>query len=183
MNQILLNKKTIKLKKWVYTLQFLIIFTVFILAIINQFFNYYIDKYYEKSLARTSKQYILTRLYKKASNNLITIDNNTVSILGKIEIPIINISYPIFNTCTDHLLKISVCKFYGPNLDEPGNICIAGHNFENGTFFSKLKYLNINDTINIYSSSGKIYHYTVYNIFEVSKNNNSFLSQETHRSL
>ena len=48
-----------------------------------------------------------------------------------------------------------------------GNVCIAGHNYDNNKFFSKLSTLNINDEIFIYDNSNKKFTYIISNIFEV----------------
>ena len=47
--------------------------------------------------------------------------------IGVINIPSINVNYPILSTYSDALLKIAPCKFHGPNPNEIGNLCITGH--------------------------------------------------------
>lgn len=86
---------------------------------------------------------------------------------GIIEIPKINLYYPIFSHLTEDLLKISPCKFYGDSADVSGNICIAGHNYDNSLFFSKLSTLSQNDKIYIFDNYGKQYIYSVYDMYEV----------------
>lgn len=72
---------------------------------------------------------------------------------GIIEIPEINLYYPIFSHLTEDLLKISPCKFYGTQPNKNGNICIAGHNYDNSLFFSKLTSLSQDSQIFIYDIS------------------------------
>lgn len=84
-----------------------------------------------------------------------------------IEIPKINLYYPVFSYLTEDLLRISPCKFYGDSPDVNGNICIAGHNYDNVLFFSKLSSLSENDEIFIYDNNGNQYIYLVYDIYEV----------------
>ncbi len=86
---------------------------------------------------------------------------------GMIEIPKINLYYPVFSYLTEDLLRISPCKFYGDSPDVNGNICIAGHNYDNVLFFSKLSSLSENDEIFIYDNNGNQYIYLVYDIYEV----------------
>lgn len=86
---------------------------------------------------------------------------------GIIEIPKINLYYPIFSNLTEDLLKISPCKFYGDSPDVNGNICIAGHNYDNSLFFSKISTLSQNDAISIFDNNGNEYVYLVYDIYEV----------------
>lgn len=86
---------------------------------------------------------------------------------GIIEIPKINLYYPVFSHLTEDLLKISPCKFYGDSPDENGNICIAGHNYDNSLFFSKISTLSTNDEIFLFDNNGTKYIYFVYDIYEV----------------
>ena len=66
---------------------------------------------------------------------------------GIIQIPKIDLYYPVFSHLTEELLKASPCKFYGDTPSVNGNICIAGHNYDNRLFFSKLSSLSSNDII------------------------------------
>ena len=64
-----------------------------------------------------------------------------VSVIGLIEIPSIELTYPILAEMSDDFLKVAPCKFYGPNPNEIGNLCIAGHNYDNYKFFSNISEL------------------------------------------
>ena len=86
---------------------------------------------------------------------------------GIIEIPKIDLYYPVFSHLTEDLLKIAPCKFYGDTLDRNGNICIAGHNYDNSLFFSKLSNLSFKDEIHIYDHNGTQYVYYVCDLYEV----------------
>lgn len=90
--------------------------------------------------------------------------------LGKIVIPKINLEYSVFNECSDELLKILPCKFYGVNLNEKGNICIAGHNYNDTRFFSKLDKLKKGDTVYLGDLNGLNYKYVVYDKYKVQPN-------------
>lgn len=134
---------------------------------------------YSKTILVTQK---LTSIYKteKLDNEIIEKDSN---IFGSIEIPKIGIVYPIFNTFTEELLALSPCKFSGPNLNENGNIAIAGHNLENHTFFSDLNKIEINDYVNLYSNSGEKFEYIVYKTYETESDDlstlaNNFINQK-----
>ena len=104
---------------------------------------------------------------------------------GIIQIPKINLYYPVFSYLTEELLKIAPCKFYGDTPNINGNICIAGHNYDNSLFFSKLSTLSLNDEIYIFDSSGSEYIYLVYDIYEVEDTNLSsvFDYEENERTL
>lgn len=97
------------------------------------------------------------------------VPENSNGLFGIIEIPKINLYYPVFSELTEDLLKTAPCKFYGGAPSSDGNICIAGHNYDNSLFFSKLSSLSQNDEIFIFDNSGVQYVYSVYDLYEVSE--------------
>jgi len=99
--------------------------------------------------------------------------------LGIIQIPEINVDYPILSTATTELLKISVCKLWGPKLNEVGNFCIVGHNYRNNKFFSKVPALENGTQIMVTDLSGKVLTYEVYDKYVVSPSETACTSQET----
>ena len=134
---------------------------------------------YSKSLLVNQK---LTAIYQteKLENSIIEENSN---IFCTIEIPKIGIIYPVFNNFTEELLSLSPCRFSGPNIDEIGNIAIAGHNLENHTFFSDLNQIEIHDIVNLYSNSGNKFEYIVYKTYETESDDlstlaNSFINQK-----
>ena len=92
---------------------------------------------------------------------------NTYSILGVINIPKINSKYPIIAETSDALLKVSVCKFWGSNPNEVGNLCLVGHNYRDSRFFGKVPTLVVGDVIEITDLEGKTLKYSVYDMFTV----------------
>lgn len=102
-----------------------------------------------------------------------------------IDIPKIDVNYPILEgetmsvEETDSLLKISPCKFWGPNINEVGNYCIVGHNYRNDLFFSKVPELVPGDTFTIEEPDIKTVTYEVYDKFTVDPQNVSCTSQIT----
>ena len=181
MNQILENKKDNLKNKRRFSIQFYIYF--FLVFCIITYFSWkkYSENDFSKTSDATNKSYSITRLYSNTTNINITANNNPVTIIGTIKIQKINISYPIFSEYSDELLKISVCKFYGPDTNTIGNMCIIGHNYNNGNFFSDLYKLQINDIIDIYDAKANIVSYYIYDIYEVEADNLDYLSQETNR--
>ena len=71
--------------------------------------------------------------YKKAVNQTTktTKSGDKYYTIGVIEIPKINLSYGILNKTTDEILKLSPTKFWGPDPNKIGNLCIVGHNYRN----------------------------------------------------
>lgn len=106
-------------------------------------------------------------------------DGTVYYTIGTINIPSINVNYPILSTYSDALLKISPCKFHGPNPNEVGNLCIAGHNYKNSKFFSKVPTLKNGDIIEIKDLGGNIIEYAVYDKFIVNPNELECTSQLT----
>jgi len=102
--------------------------------------------------------------------------------IGVINIPKINVNYPILSTESeniDEILKISPCKFWGPNPNEVGNLCIVGHNYKNSLFFSKVPKLELGDTFEIQDLSGKTITYEIYDKFIVDPEDTQCTSQIT----
>ena len=149
----------------------LIIIFVFSCFLIYKLFTI---KKYENISNNLSGNYDIYKLYSNSRNKDNEIKNDLENeIFGTIEIQKIDIKYPIFSKIDDNLLKISPCKFYGSSPKEFGNLCIAGHNYDNSNFFSNLFLLDINDEIFIYDNLNNKYVYKVFKIYEV---NNSDLS-------
>ena len=176
MNQILetnLNNKKSNLKKLTIALKFQLFFSIILIIIIAIYAFFNIFRLYEKEKysSKVLNNYNITRLYSNLLSDGILNTNQNSSILGIIEIAKINICYPIFSNCSDELLKISPCKFYGPKPGQNGNLCIAGHNYDNDKFFSRLNNLDIHDEIILYDNYNNKYSYYIYNIYEVKTDN------------
>ena len=99
--------------------------------------------------------------------------------IGVVNIPSINVNYPILSTYSDALLKIAPCKFHGPNPNDVGNLCIAGHNYRNSKFFSKVPDMQLGDIIEITDLGGNIVTYAVYDMFIVNPDELECTSQLT----
>ena len=108
------------------------------------------------------------------------------STIATINIPKINVEYPILDGETDSveeteaLLKISPTKFWGPEPNEVGNFCIVGHNYRNSRFFSKVPTLENGDIIKITDLAGQTINYRVYNKYEVDPTDVSCTTQLTN---
>lgn len=103
------------------------------------------------------------------------------SIIGKLEIPKIElVTYIIEQTNQDTLNK-SVTKLCGPDVNKIGNLCITGHNYRKPNMFWKLKKLEIGDQIKLTDLYGQYCIYRVYAIEKVLPNDTTCLEQETRR--
>lgn len=98
---------------------------------------------------------------------------------AKLEIPAISLETYILKKYSEEALNVSVTKFWGAEPNEIGNLCIAGHNFQNKNMFHDLKDLKIGDTLFISDNNiGKV-EYNIYDLYKVLPNDVSCLSQET----
>lgn len=119
------------------------------------------------------------------SNNPSYFTNNQSStfkdnfVIGIIKIDKLKLNYPILSEVSDDLLKIAPCRFAGPLPNDIGNLCIAGHNYIDNTFFAKISSLEYDDEIDIYGIDGKMVKYYVFNKTEVESSDMSCTSQET----
>lgn len=161
------RKKTLFFLQLSFSLFFVIAISIFI------FYNNFNLSRKENYSNQVLENYNIARLYANLNNNIDSasneIDSNQIfNIIGIIEISKINLYYPVFSMYSDELLKISPCKFYGPLPGKSGNLCIAGHNYDNDKFFSKISSLSVNDEIIIYDNSNNKFSYFVSDIYEVS---------------
>ena len=177
------NNFIFKKRKIIY-LFFFIITTVSVLVIFCYIFY---NKYtiYKKNLEsnKIMNNYKISTLYSNSSNYSSIKLSNNIEIIGLIEIPKINVSYPILAQSNEELLKISVCRFSGPLPNHTGNLCIAGHNYKNTMMFSKIDELNINDTIYISDLKQNRLKYIVYNKFDTKENDFSVTSNSNNTEI
>ena len=86
---------------------------------------------------------------------------------GRIEIPKINIKYPIIDHTNEETMKVSITKFWGPQANEIGNYTVAGHNNKDGTMFGKTKYLQIGDKIRLTNLRNETIEYEIFKIYSI----------------
>lgn len=171
MNQILCTKikNDKKLNSHLFKVQFTISIIIIIVLIGFIVYTSYSLQNKENLSNNLIGNYNIYKLYADVSSNNNDLVQNTQAnnLFGIIEIPKINLYYPVFSNLSEDNLKVSPCKFYGDSLNDNGNICIAGHNYNNDMFFSKINLLSSNDEIFIYDNLGKKYTYIVFKNYEV----------------
>lgn len=101
------------------------------------------------------------------------------TMLGKIEIPKIELNYPVLDRASDASMDVAPGVMYGPGLNEVGNTVIAAHNYRNKTFFSRLKELKDKDPVYITDNTGRRLKYTIYNIYETTAEDFEYASRDT----
>lgn len=118
----------------------------------------------------------------EVQNNDITM--NGYKVIGIVKIPKIQIEYPILDLDTynpeetKEPMKISIVKYWGENVNDYGNLSIAGHNNYNGTMFGKTKYLENGDIIELTDLNNKTIKYSIYDIFVTDPNDVTILQTE-----
>lgn len=97
------------------------------------------------------------------------------NVIGLIEIPAINLEYPILEKTTKLTMATSISRFSGGEVNEYGNISLAGHNNYSGTMFGKNKKLKLNDIILLTDLTGRTIEYEIYDIFVTDPNDTKIL--------
>lgn len=216
MNQILVTKKLyitpeLKKKKKLYKFEFFL--SVFLVCVL---LSAYIYAEYDRNKSEQVSHEILANLDLPEGDTTVAKNNILVVVLDELQqepetiptqaaqatqktatgyqyvtvatinIPKINVTYPIIDGPTDsaeeteELLKISITRFWGPEPNEVGNFCIVGHNYRNSRFFSKVPNLVEGDTIEITDLSGRTISYKVYTKYQVDPTDVSCTSQLTN---
>ena len=99
-------------------------------------------------------------------------------VVGKIEIPKLEIEKYILEETSEKSLKVSVTKVCGPKVNGIGNFCISGHNYEQT--FGRIKDLEIGDIIILTDTYNRQITYQIYKTYKVYPNDISCLSQKTN---
>ena len=157
---------SIKNKKFFYIFIFCII--LFFITISSLFYNVFKISKNENFSDKLNNNYNIMKLYSNKDPFDIPVGNDENEIVGNIQIPVINLSYPFFSSLDNESLSIFPCRFHGDLPPTNSNLCIAGHNYDNGKFFSNLHLLKIDDLINI-DVNNVIYEYSVFKIYEVNE--------------
>lgn len=127
--------------------------------------NYLNEK--EVSASLTTIEDEIEKAKTKNSDSLPEVEFKGYKIEGIIEIPKINIKYPIIDHTDEKTMMVSISKFWGPQANEIGNYTVAGHNNRDGTMFGKTKRLQIGDKIKITDLKGETIEYEIFKIYSI----------------
>lgn len=157
-------------------LTILIIMAIVVTGVI--IYNYIVSEQNDNKLAE-----VVTEIEEQFSNNANTnsiepakVQYNGYDVVGIIEIPSINIKYPIINKTNDTTMKYSITKFSGGEINSIGNFTVAGHNNLNGTMFGKVKRLKVGDQIKMTDLYNNTVTYEIFDIYSVDPNDVSCLN-------
>lgn len=107
------------------------------------------------------------------------INGTNYEVIAILNIPSLEIEYPVLSSTSTEFLKVSLNKYWGPNPNRPGNFCILGHNYNDSRFFGKLNRIENGDIIQLTDMSGEIVEYSVYDTYIVNPDNTDCTSQLT----
>jgi LPXTG-site transpeptidase (sortase) family protein len=113
------------------------------------------------------------------TEQITTSDGNKYTTEAVLSYPKLGIDYPVLADENDKLLKVSLCKYWGPQPNEIGNYCIVGHNYKSGRMFGKLSMASNGDEVTL-KSKNKSVKYKVYNMYKVEPTDVSCTSQLTN---
>ena len=140
-------------------------------------YNYILSKQNDDNLANVVMEIEEQFLNNMNTNNAepVKMQYNGYDVVGIINIPSINIKYPIINKTNDTTMKYSITKFSGGDINSIGNFTVAGHNNLNGTMFGKVKRLKIGDEIKMTDLYNNTVTYQIFDIYSVDPNDVSCL--------
>lgn len=157
-----------------------VILVIFALVVATLIFIKYSRNYQnEKENSRVVETFSKEILNKES--NIENVEMQGYRVIGIVNIPKINLTYPILDIDTynpeetKEPLKISIVKYWGGNVNDYGNLSIAGHNNYDGTMFGKTKKLEIGDIVELTDLNKKTIQYQIYNKFVTDPNDITIL--------
>lgn len=132
----------------------------------------------------------LNTIYQNTTSNSNDSESGTgvtymgFDVIGTIEIPAIDIEYPIIPEYQNGIkaLNVGIVVLYpaGSKINQVGNTVFAGHNYRNGTFFSNNKKLKNGDKVYITDTSGEKVTYEIYHKYETSTSDSEYMNRDTN---
>ncbi len=143
-----------------------------------------VDDVLEKDIIKTEKQNenkeIIEDNINEYKKEKVEKEYKGYKVAARLKIQSINLDTYILEPYSNNALNVSVTKFWGANPNEVGNLCIAGHNFQNKNMFHNLKKVKIGDIISVIDNKNGSINYKIYDIYKVNPQDVSCLSQETN---
>jgi len=181
-----INKMKLKTYKIIFAI--LIIAVIVVIGLIAlKYYNGYLNDQKNKEVVEAFSRIIIDTYDENISGNdekkeRITL--NGYNVIGIIKIPKIGIEYPILdvNTLnpadTKEPMKYGIVKYWGGNVNDYGNLSVAGHNYYNGTMFGKTKKLEIGDIIELTDLNNKKISYKIYDKLVIDPNDVTILASK-----
>ena len=141
----------------------------------------YIKEYSSEAETKEVIASINEKLNDSENKNVITeIDENIKGhkVVGIIKIPKVKLEYPILETTTEETLNLSITKFWGNEINEIGNVTLAGHNNLSGVMFGKIRKLEKGDIIELTDIQNTTLKYEVFRTYIIDPNDISCILPE-----
>lgn len=176
-----MKKNSIELKIYKTIFGVLLIIAIILLgAIIYKYGSNQINEKEKQEVVEAFSQLDFSQ-NNEESENQIDLEYKGYKVIGIVKIPKIEIEYPILeigNIDPENAkvpMKLSIIKYWGENVNDYGNLSIAGHNNYDGTMFGKTKKLQIGDIVELTDLTGQTISYSIYDIFVTDPNDVSIL--------
>ena len=176
-----MKKNSIELKIYKAIFCVLLIIAIILLgAIIYKYGSNQINEKENQEVVEAFSQIDFSQV-KENEENQIDLEYKGYKVIGIVKIPKIKIEYPILEIgdidpeSAKIPMKLSIIKYWGENVNDYGNLSIAGHNNYDGTMFGKTKKLQIGDIVELTDLTGQTISYSIYDIFVTDPNDVSIL--------
>ena len=149
----------------------IIVATLVIIKYVNMYNN-------EKNLQATVTN--INEQLKNSDESISRIDEQIgdYKVVGIIKISKIDLEYPILEKTNKESLNLSITKFWGNEINEIGNVSLAGHNNLNGTMFGKTKKLEVGDIIELTDIQNVTLKYQIFKKYVIDPNDISCILPE-----
>lgn len=178
-----MKKNSTELKIYKAIFYFLIILAILVMSMI--IYKYGSNQQNEKETQETvetfSNMNFSNNNNEEETKSQIQLEYKGYKVVGIVKIPKINIEYPILEIgnidpeSAKKPMKLSIIKYWGENVNDYGNLSIAGHNNKDGTMFGKTKKLQIGDIVELTDLYGQTIQYSIYDIFVTDPNDVNIL--------
>ena len=130
--------------------------------------------------AKITNEMIDNHTVSEKQKNIVDVDiPDTVggyNVLGQLVLEKIGVTQNILSKTEDESLKLGVTKFYGPQIDQPGNFCICGHNYTG--ILKELNQMSVGDEFYIITKETKErVDYQIYDMYTCEPTDLSCLEQ------
>lgn len=168
------------MKTRIYKILFILLLLtalVLLVLIINKYINRSID---EKENQQVIDDFLNAPIAEEGEEPQ-KLEMRGYEVIGIVTIPKIDIQYPILALETSNPeetkepMKFAIVKYWGGNVNEYGNLSIAGHNNHDGTMFGKTKNLEIGDVVELTDMKKHKVSYQIYDKFKTDPNDVSVL--------
>ena len=173
------NNMELKIYKTIFCV-LLIIAIILLGAIIYKYGSNQINEKESQEVVEAFSKIDFSQVEENEENQ-IDLEYKGYKVIGIVKIPKIEIEYPILeigNIDPENAkvpMKLSIIKYWGENVNDYGNLSIAGHNNYDGTMFGKTKKLQIGDIVEMTDLTGQTIRYSIYDIFVTDPNDVSIL--------